>query len=347
MELTTYNKMDSTSAVTLGGEEQPSNAIRALSVENRKMARKVEVLQRFIDDTADMTARERVNSELDSAIEEEIDANEAVREVSLTLNETDRASLTAESGVKKVTIASPTHSEMSSVTLSSRFSKWSSSRALKNESHNTYCGRRNRKKLGETFESFDYDASDDSFMYNGQREKAVVEKENRRRNFFRWFYVVVIAFLVGAIAYWMTFAVGRIVYAKYDSVFSRLHKGDNLGAYLTYLAWVNGMIFPAALFVVWAPESAGSGIPQVKAFLNGNQVPGILRMQTLIAKVLGITLCVSSGMPAGREGPMVHTGAILSAGFARGYSDYIPCLPAMYQVSERSELVTTSVRCWG
>jgi H+/Cl- antiporter ClcA len=49
-----------------------------------------------------------------------------------------------------------------------------------------------------------------------------------------------------------------------------------------------------------------------------------------VAKTVGITVCVTSGMPAGREGPMVHAGSILAAGLARGYSDALPFLPGIY-----------------
>jgi hypothetical protein len=72
------------------------------------------------------------------------------------------------------------------------------------------------------------------------------------------------------------------------------------------------------------------GIPQVKAFLNGIKVPGILRFSTFVAKVVGITLCVTAGMPAGREGPMVQAGAIIASGFARGSSKFFHFLPTIY-----------------
>ena len=50
----------------------------------------------------------------------------------------------------------------------------------------------------------------------------------------------------------------------------------------------------------------------MKAFLNGNSLDGALRPRTLVAKVLGISCTVATGMPAGREGPMVQAGAILA-----------------------------------
>ena len=47
----------------------------------------------------------------------------------------------------------------------------------------------------------------------------------------------------------------------------------------------------------------------VKAELNGVRVPGALSASTLLVKLVGITLVVASGLPCGREGPMVQLGA--------------------------------------
>ena len=65
----------------------------------------------------------------------------------------------------------------------------------------------------------------------------------------------------------------------------------------------------AALMTYFCPDAAGSGIPMVKAELNGVRVPGALTATTLAVKVLGVTLVVAAGLPCGREGPMVQLGA--------------------------------------
>ena len=38
-----------------------------------------------------------------------------------------------------------------------------------------------------------------------------------------------------------------------------------------------------------------------------------LTLKTLIAKIIGLTLCLGAGMPAGKEGPFVHIGAIVAS----------------------------------
>jgi hypothetical protein len=63
----------------------------------------------------------------------------------------------------------------------------------------------------------------------------------------------------------------------------------------------------------WAPASAGAGVTLVMAYLNGNHVPNLLRFNTLISKFVGTVCAVSSGLPMGPEGPMVHIGACVAS----------------------------------
>lgn len=49
-----------------------------------------------------------------------------------------------------------------------------------------------------------------------------------------------------------------------------------------------------------SPVAAGSGIPQIKCFLNGVQIPGVVRLKTLFAKALGVACSVGGGLAAGK-----------------------------------------------
>lgn len=45
-------------------------------------------------------------------------------------------------------------------------------------------------------------------------------------------------------------------------------------------------LFAAIITAFIAPEAAGSGIPEVKAYLNGVDAPGVFSLRTLIVKVV-------------------------------------------------------------
>ena len=59
----------------------------------------------------------------------------------------------------------------------------------------------------------------------------------------------------------------------------------------------------------------------MKCFLNGINIPRVVRIKTLICKILGIIFSCSSGLPLGKEGPMIHAGAVVAAGVSQGKSN--------------------------
>jgi chloride channel 7 len=47
-------------------------------------------------------------------------------------------------------------------------------------------------------------------------------------------------------------------------------------------------------------------------------LPHVVDPQTLVCKVLGVTASVSAGLPVGKEGPMIHSGAVVANVLASG-----------------------------
>eukprot|EP00357_Protocruzia_adherens_P027476 CAMPEP_0115032494 /NCGR_PEP_ID=MMETSP0216-20121206/39196_1 /TAXON_ID=223996 /ORGANISM="Protocruzia adherens, Strain Boccale" /LENGTH=357 /DNA_ID=CAMNT_0002410413 /DNA_START=41 /DNA_END=1114 /DNA_ORIENTATION=+ len=88
----------------------------------------------------------------------------------------------------------------------------------------------------------------------------------------------------------------------------------NLQAWLLYAALgILVGIVSSLLVILVAPEAGGSGIAQVKAYLNGVDQQGLFDLKVLVCKAAGIVLAISGGMPCGDEGPMVHNGAVVGA----------------------------------
>lgn len=72
-----------------------------------------------------------------------------------------------------------------------------------------------------------------------------------------------------------------------------------------YMAWVSLpvclILFSAGFVHLIAPQSIGSGIPEMKTILRGVQLKEYLTFKTLVAKVIGLTATLGSGMPLGKE----------------------------------------------
>ncbi|XP_011347086.1 chloride channel protein 2 isoform X2 [Ooceraea biroi] len=85
---------------------------------------------------------------------------------------------------------------------------------------------------------------------------------------------------------------------------------------LKYLAWVSLpvclILFSAGFVHIIAPQSIGSGIPEMKTILRGVALKEYLTFRTLIAKVIGLTATLGSGLPLGKEGPFVHIASIVA-----------------------------------
>ncbi|XP_057967246.1 putative chloride channel-like protein CLC-g [Malania oleifera] len=79
-------------------------------------------------------------------------------------------------------------------------------------------------------------------------------------------------------------------------------------------------LFASIVTAFISPAAAGSGIPEVKAYLNGVDAPGIFSPQTFVVKIFGSISAVSASLLVGKAGPMVHTGACVAALLGQGGS---------------------------
>ncbi|PXF48258.1 Chloride transport protein 6 [Gracilariopsis chorda] len=128
-----------------------------------------------------------------------------------------------------------------------------------------------------------------------------------------------------------------IVFAVVGFVVDQLTKGLTIGLYtatervfnvanfwlavLVHVALSVLFVLIASLMVVYvAPLGAGSGIPELKSYLNGVRVPGFLAMNSFFVKAIGIAFSISGGLICGKQGPMIHAGAILGAGMSQAAS---------------------------
>ncbi|KAF8308326.1 hypothetical protein DL93DRAFT_2171178 [Clavulina sp. PMI_390] len=78
----------------------------------------------------------------------------------------------------------------------------------------------------------------------------------------------------------------------------------------------------AVLVYTYAPYAFHTGIPEIKAILNGYVLDAFLGPWTLLIKGLGLALSVASGLSLGKEGPMVHVSSCLALLAARLFPSF-------------------------
>ena len=73
-------------------------------------------------------------------------------------------------------------------------------------------------------------------------------------------------------------------------------------------------LFALGLIAFVESAASGSGIPQMKAVLNGDRIfPGFTTIRCLVVKLLGLMCSWTSGLSVGKEGPFVHISCCIAA----------------------------------
>ncbi|XP_027357607.1 chloride channel protein CLC-c-like isoform X2 [Abrus precatorius] len=168
-------------------------------------------------------------------------------------------------------------------------------------------------------ESLDYEIFDNEIFKQDWRSRKKVQI--LQYVMLKWGFALLIGLGTGLVGFFNSFAVENIAGFKLLMTTSLMSKHRYLEAFLAYTG-VNICLAAAAaaLCAFIAPAAAGSGIPEVKAYLNGVDAHSILAPSTLFVKILGSILGVSAGFVVGKEGPMVHTGACIASLLGQGGS---------------------------
>ncbi|KAK2167560.1 hypothetical protein LSH36_26g05032 [Paralvinella palmiformis] len=177
--------------------------------------------------------------------------------------------------------------------------------------------------LNAKFEGLDYDVCE-NVLYQ-KEEKAKDEKQILRQQVARWVVMFFIGFLTALIACAIDIGIKTMSKLKFHVIKIYFDQCmDYSCLVIPFLLWVAldvAFVFCAALLTAYGePVAAGSGIPQIKCFLNGVKIPHVVRIKTLFCKVIGVMMSVVGGLAIGKEGPMIHSGAVVAAGISQGRS---------------------------
>ncbi|XP_077395894.1 H(+)/Cl(-) exchange transporter 7 [Festucalex cinctus] len=181
----------------------------------------------------------------------------------------------------------------------------------------------NEKLLSLKYESLDYDNIENQLFLEEERRMSYLGF--RCLEISRWVVCGLIGFLTGLIACFIDIVVEQLAGIKYQVVKENIERFTEVGGLsLSLILWAvlnSAFVMVGAIIVAFfEPIAAGSGIPQIKCYLNGVKIPRVVRLKTLVVKVCGVICSVVGGLAVGKEGPMIHSGAVVAAGVSQGRS---------------------------
>ncbi|KAL0915281.1 hypothetical protein M5K25_015686 [Dendrobium thyrsiflorum] len=163
-------------------------------------------------------------------------------------------------------------------------------------------------------ESLDYEIMENEFFKLDWRTRG--RAHIVRYVILKWTLCLLVGVLAGAIGFFNNLAIENIAGFKF------LHTTDLVVANKYLMAFgvfacsnFVLLMFAVAITSCIAPAAAGSGIPEVRAYLNGVDAPDIFSLRAIVVKIFGCIAAVSSSLHVGKAGPMVHVGACVAALF--------------------------------
>ncbi|XDV27066.1 hypothetical protein PO909_030663 [Leuciscus waleckii] len=127
-----------------------------------------------------------------------------------------------------------------------------------------------------------------------------------------WIFLILLGLLMALVSWAMDYTIAFCQQAQ-----KWMYGGLHSNILLQYLAWVTYPVvlitFSAGFTQILAPQAVGSGIPEMKTILRGVVLKEYLTFKTFVAKVIGLTCALGSGMPLGKEGPFVHVASLCAA----------------------------------
>uniref|UniRef100_A0A672ISG1 Chloride channel 2c n=1 Tax=Salarias fasciatus TaxID=181472 RepID=A0A672ISG1_SALFA len=143
-----------------------------------------------------------------------------------------------------------------------------------------------------------------------------------------WIFLILLGLVMALVSWVVDFCIAICLQAQ-----KWMYGGLDSNVFLQYLAWVTYPVvlitFSAGFTQILAPQAVGSGIPEMKTILRGVVLKEYLTFKTFVAKVIGLTCALGSGMPLGKEGPFVHIASLCAALLSK----FMSLFGGIYEVS--------------
>ncbi|KAF4676988.1 Chloride Channel [Perkinsus chesapeaki] len=118
----------------------------------------------------------------------------------------------------------------------------------------------------------------------------------------QWILLALLGFFTALLAFTVEFAVTKIYELRAD--------------YLPIWAWILTAPLLTMLAVLCvhlgSPAAGGSGIPEMKVTLTGEDIDDFLTLRTMLAKCIGLVAVQAAGLSLGSEGPFIHISGCIA-----------------------------------
>ncbi|XP_046643134.1 chloride channel protein 2-like isoform X1 [Daphnia pulicaria] len=125
-----------------------------------------------------------------------------------------------------------------------------------------------------------------------------------------WVFLALLGILMAILSFTMDLG----IYACFTTrlwIYNRFRINPALQFFTWFTLPVLLVLFSTGFVFIVSPQATGSGIPEMKTIMRGVVLKEYLTFRTLIAKTVGLTAALGSGMPLGKEGALVHIGGIV------------------------------------
>ncbi|CAN6899640.1 hypothetical protein Bca4012_092882 [Brassica carinata] len=168
-------------------------------------------------------------------------------------------------------------------------------------------------------ESLDYEIAENDFFKQDWRARS--KTQIFQYVFMKWLLCFFVGIIVSLIGFTNNLAVENLAGVKFVVTSNMMLAGRySMGFFVFTVTNLLLTLFASVITAFVAPAAAGSGIPEVKAYLNGVDAPEIFSLRTLLVKIIGNISAVSGSLLIGKAGPMVHTGACVASILGQGGS---------------------------
>jgi len=158
------------------------------------------------------------------------------------------------------------------------------------------------------------------------RENEMTSSFRQKEELMKWVVAFIIAGTVSVLAVIVEVSIKTLSTFKFKELNLKMKDHRIRDSVVFYFGINLGFVAVAAVLVAFLDIRAkGSGIPEIKGYLNGRRVHRVIAIRTLFSKVIGVVMSVSGSLVLGKEGPMIHAGGVIGAAVSQGSSERSYC----------------------